>query len=313
MGHLLEGTWYDEAHFPTDEQGAFVRKISSFRQILAADEIEAGRYHLYVSYACPWAHRVLIARAMLGLEEAVSISVSHPLMLEHGWVFTEGDAEIPDPIHGADYLWQVYVKAQADYTGRVTVPALWDRKRGTIVNNESRDILRMFVTDFRKLAKRDIDLSPPALQPEIDRVIDAIYEPINNGVYRSGFAVTQDAYESAVAEVFEALEHWEAILGRQRYLCGSQLTEADICLFTTLFRFDLVYVTHFKCNLKRIVDYPNLWGFVREIYALPGVAETCRIDHIKRHYFSSHKSINPTGIVPRGPIVDFAAPHGRTG
>lgn len=273
--------------------------------------LEAGRYHLYVSLACPWAHRTLIARSLLGLEESTSISVSHPLMLEHGWVFREGDAEIPDPHLGIDYLWQLYVAADPTFTGRVTVPVLWDRERATIVNNESREILRMLTTEFRPLWTREVELCPEDLREEIDRVIDAIYEPVNNGVYRSGFARSQEAYEEAVTELFDALDHWESVLAGQRYLCGDRLTEADICMFTTLVRFDAVYHTHFKCNIRRVVDYPNLWGFVRDVYQTPHVAETVRFDHIKQHYFGSHETINPTGIVPVGPTIDYTAPHDR--
>lgn len=317
MGQLIEGEWRDEKHFPTDDRGAFVRGKTSFRGRVEDDPkaehpVEAGRYHLYVSYACPWAHRTLIARALLGLEDAISISVSHPLMLEHGWVFREGEAEIPDPVHGVDYLWQVYVKAAPRFTGRVTVPVLWDRRAGTIVNNESREILRMLATDFRRLGKRsELDLSPEDLRSRADAVMDEIYEPINNGVYRAGFARSQEAYEEAVTELFEALARWEEVLSRQRYTCGDRLTEADLCLFTTLFRFDPVYFTHFKCNLRRIVDFPNLWGFVRDIYALPGVAGTCDLRHIKQHYFGSHASVNPSRIVPLGPEIDYGLPHDR--
>jgi putative glutathione S-transferase len=266
---------------------------------------------LYVAHACPWAHRTLIARALLGLEDAISVSLAHPLMLEHGWVFRTGEAPVPDPIHQADYLWQVYVAANPDFTGRVSVPVLWDRKRKTIVNNESRDILQMFSREMRAVAQREIDLAPPDRREEIERVIDAIYQPINNGVYRAGFAKSQAAHERAVIELFDALDHWEDVLSRQRYTCGNVFTEADICLFTTLFRFDIVYVTHFKCNVRRVVDYPNLWGFVRDIYEMHGVARTCDIARTKQHYFGSHPSVNPTGIIPLGPAIDYDAPHGR--
>mgnify|MGYP002619508576 CR=1 FL=1 len=273
--------------------------------------LEAGRYHLYVSLACPWAHRTLIARSLLGLEKALSISVSHPLMLDNGWDFRSGRAEVPDPHLHVDYLWQLYVAAEPAYTGRVTVPVLWDRERSTIVNNESREILRMLSTEFRPLWTRERDLCPDDLREEIDRVIAEIYDPINDGVYRTGFAISQQAYEEAVAKLFDALDHWESVLANQRYTCGDRLTEADICLFTTLVRFDPVYFTHFKCNVRRIVDYPNLWGFVRDVYQTPGVAETVRLDHIKQHYFGSHETINPTGIVPVGPAIDFDSPHDR--
>jgi glutathionyl-hydroquinone reductase len=241
----------------------------------------------------------------------VSISVSHPLMLDQGWVFSEGEAEIPDPHLGVDFLWQLYVAARPDYTGRATVPVLWDRERRTIVDNESREILRMLTTEFRPLWTREVELCPEDLRGEIDRTLDAIYEPINNGVYRSGFARSQEAYEEAVTELFEALDHWDSVLAGQRYMCGDRLTEADICMFTTLVRFDPVYYTHFKCNVRRIVDYPNLWGFVRDIYQTPGVASTVRLDHIKAHYFGSHETINPSRIVPVGPALDYTAPHER--
>lgn len=314
MGHLIEGQWRTESHFPTDERGAFVRNKTAFRDRVGEGtrfEVEPNRYHLYVSLACPWAHRILIARALLGLEDAISVSISHPLMLEDGWVFSKEKAEIPDTVLGVDYLWQVYTRAKADFTGRVTVPVLWDRKHATIVNNESRELLRMLVTDFAPLHTVKLELSPRSLRSNIDETLDAIYEPINNGVYRAGFATSQDAYEDAVNELFAALDHWEGVLSKQRFTCGNQLTEADICLFTTLLRFDSVYVTHFKCNIRRIVDYPNLWGFVRDVYQTPGVAETCRLDHIKQHYYGSHPSVNPSGIVPVGPEVDFDLPHQR--
>lgn len=303
-------------HFPTDDDGAFVRGETAFRKVITADGSSGfgagrGRYHLYVSYACPWAHRVLIARALYGLEDAISVAVSHPLMLEEGWQFGSGHSEVPDEVLGVDSLWQVYAKADPHYSGRVTVPVLWDRETSTIVNNESRELIRMLGEPFAAFHGNDIDLCPAELQSEIDGVLDRIYNPINNGVYRSGFARTQAAYEAAVRELFEALDTWEEILGRQRYTAGDRLTEADICLFTTLVRFDVVYATHFKCNIRRIVDYPNLWGFVRDVYQTPGVAETCDFRHIKQHYFGSHESVNPTRIVPVGPAIDFDLPHGR--
>ena len=316
MGHLFEGVWRTEDHFPTDADGRFVRKSSSFRNWVRADGStpyapEPGRYHLYVSYACPWAHRTLIARALLGLEEAISVSVCHPLMLEHGWVFAEGKADVPDTVNGIDYLHQLYTRADASYTGRATVPVLWDRKTETLVNNESRDILRMLSTEFRALRTREHELAPDDLVGEIDETAASFYDTVNNGVYRSGFARSQAAYEEAVLQLFDALDHWEAHLGRHRYLVGDRFTEADICLFPTLLRFDPVYVTHFKCNIRRVVDYPNLWGYTREIYQMPGVAETCNLGHIKQHYFGSHPSVNPSGLVPLGPVLDYDAPHGR--
>lgn len=316
MGHLLDGQWRTEDHFPTDADGHFVRPMSSFREWVRADGStrfapEAGRYHLYVSYACPWAHRTLIARALLGLEDVISVSVCHPLMLDQGWVFAEGQAEIPDTVNGTDFLHQLYTKADPNYSGRVTVPALWDKTHGTIVNNESRDILRMLTTEFRALWTREVELAPADLVPAIDDVAASFYEPINNGVYRSGFARSQQAYEGAVTQLFAALDRWEAHLGQHRYLVGDRFTEADICLFPTLLRFDPVYVSHFKCNLRRLVDYPNLWAYTRDIYQTPGVAQTCNLHHIKDHYFRSHASVNPSGVVPMGPEIDFDAPHER--
>ena len=316
MGHLLEGVWRTEDHFPTDKNGSFVRKSSSFREHVRADgssqyPLEAGRYHLYVSYACPWAHRTLIARALLGLEDVISVSVCHPLMLDQGWVFSEGKAEVPDTVNGIDFLHQLYVRADPHFTGRATVPVLWDTVSKTIVNNESRDILRMLTTEFRPLWTREVELAPAPLLAQIDETAASFYDSINNGVYRSGFARTQQAYEDAVKPLFAALDHWEAHLSNNRYLLGDRFTEADLCLFPTLLRFDPVYVGHFKCNLRRLVDYPNLWAYTRDIYQMPGVAQTCNLRHIKEHYFGSHPSVNPSGIVPLGPMLDYDEPQGR--
>jgi putative glutathione S-transferase len=316
MGHLDHGRWIAGQEFPTDKGGAFVRNTTTFRGRVTADgssghPVEAGRYHLYVSYACPWAHRTLIARSLLGLDAAISVSVVNPYMGDSGWTFEPFDGVVPDPIHGAQYLWQVYTAADREHTGRVTVPVLWDRVAKTIVSNESREILRMFATELVTLGHGRVQLSPPEKRAEIDAAIDAIYQPINNGVYRSGFARTQAAYDAAVVELFEALDHWERELAGRRFMVGSTLTEADICLFTTLLRFDPVYHGHFKCNLRRIADYPALWGFTRDMYQTPGVADVCRLDHIKLHYYASHLHVNPTGIVPRGPILDHDAPHDR--
>ncbi len=317
MGRMLDGTWYREDQFPTDKGGRFVRPATVFRDTLsskpnATHPAVAGRYHLYVAWACPWAHRVLIGRALLGLESAISICAAHAHMGDDGWVFTEGEAEIPDAVGGVDFLWQAYAKADPKFSGRATVPVLWDRERAVIVNNESRQILRMLGTEMTALHRPDApDLCPVGLRDRIDEVIDAIYEPINNGVYRAGFARTQSAHEEAVTELFAALDHWEGVLARQRWLCGEHFTEADICLFTTLVRFDSVYVTHFKCNVRRLVEYPALWGFCRDVYQQPGVAATVHLPHTKRHYFGSHGSINPAGLVPLGPTIDFDAPHDR--
>ena len=314
MGRLVEGQWTTEWYEP-DAEGRFVRSQTRFHGRVGVDgpfAPAADRYHLYVSYACPWAHRTLIMRALKGLERAIDISVVDHFMGDEGWRF---DPAVPgataDAVLGTRYLRDVYTHADPQYTGRVTVPILWDKRGGTIVNNESREIVRMLDHAFTGVAERDVDFVPIELRAEVERVIDAIYEPINNGVYKAGFASSQRAYEEAVVTLFEALDHWEGVLGRQRWLAGGRMTEADIFLFTTLIRFDSVYHTHFKCNRRRIVDYPNLWGFVREIYQLPGVAQTCNFEHIRKHYYGSHPQINPTRIVAIGPQLELDAPHGR--
>ena len=316
MGELVEGRWKGGQTQPSDQSGAFVRGTTAFRRWVKADgsspfAVEAGRYHLYVAHACPWAHRTLIARALLGLEEAISISIVHPLMLDEGWVFRDEPGLIPDSELGARALHEIYVAADPKISGKATVPVLWDRQQKTIVNNESREILRMLSTEFRALQTRPRELSPASLRARIDEALDAIYTPINNGVYRAGFARTQAAYDRAVGELFAALDHWEGVLARQRFTCGDVLTEADIALFTTLFRFDLVYVTHFKCNLRRLTAYPNLFGFVRDVYQTEGVAATCDIPRIKQHYYGSHGFINPERIVPIGFEIDYDAAHSR--
>jgi len=316
MGKLINGVWHDVWYDTTSTGGRFVRQDSAFRHRVTADgssgfPAAAGRYHLYVSYACPWAHRTLIFRALKGLEEHISISVVNPLMLESGWTFSPGDGVIPDPIGGADYLHQVYTRAKPDYTGRVTVPVLWDTETSTIVNNESAEIIRMFNREFDGVGATGPDFCPPELEDEIEAVNELVYANINNGVYRAGFATTQSAYEEAVGALFDALDEIESRLGRRRYLVGDRITEADWRLFTTLLRFDPVYVGHFKCNLRRIVDYPNLWAYTRELYQVPGVADTVQMDHIKRHYYGSHTTINPSGVVPVGPEIDYWEPHGR--
>jgi putative glutathione S-transferase len=316
MGRLVDGQWTTEWYTP-DAEGRFVRSQTRFREWIRADgrfTAAAGRYHLYVSWACPWAHRTLIMRALKGLERAIDVSVVDHFMGDEGWRFDPTVlGATADKLFGARYLRDVYTRADPKYTGRVTVPVLWDQQNNTIVNNESRELVRMFDHEFGGIAEHDIDLAPLELRAEVDRVINVIYEPINNGVYKAGFATTQRAYDEAVATLFEALDHWEGVLSRQHWLAGERLTEADIFLFTTLIRFDLVYHTHFKCNRKRIVDYPNLWGFVREIYQLPGVAQTCNFEHIRRHYYASHERINPCRIVAIGPQLDLWAPHGRGG
>ena len=318
MGGLLKnGEWTTKEAWENNDDGEFDRQTSAFRDRIEKGgrfEPQKGRYHLYVSYACPWAHRTLITRALKGLEDAVSISVVHYFMGDDGWTFEDAEGTIPDPILDADYLRELYVEADSGFTGRVTVPVLWDREHATIVNNESAEIMRMFDVDFDALAKREVDLYPHPLQDEIDQTIDAIYEPINNGVYRCGFAGTQGAYDKAFDTLFSALDHWDAHLAEHRYLCGERLTEADICMFTTLVRFDPVYYVHFKCNGRHIFEYENLSGYMREIYQLPGVAQTVNMTHIKRHYYSSHENINPKRFVAKGPLdhdTILTAPHGR--
>lgn len=305
------------------EKGEFVRTVSSFRNWITPDgspgptgdggfAAEQDRYHLYVSYACPWAHRTLIFRALKGLEDVISVSVVHPLMPEESWVFAEYPGATKDQVNGAKYLYENYLKANSDFNGLVTVPVLWDKKRETIVNNESSEIIRMLNSAFNSFAKNeDLDLYPEALREEIEAINKPIYDNVNNGVYRAGFATTQAAYNRAFDRLFNTLDELEERLSKQRYLLGNQITEADWRLFTTLVRFDPVYYNHFKTNKKRLIDYPNLWAYTRELYQIPGVADTVNMDHIKYHYFASHQSINPTRIVPKGPEVDFMQPHGR--
>lgn len=312
MGHLVDGQWRTDWYAP-DEKGRFQRPRTKFRAWVRADgstpfEVEAGRYHVYASTACPWAHRVLITRALRGLEHAISVTIVDPHMGDDGWPF---HVDRPDPLGESRFLRDVYLRAKPDYTGRVTVPVLWDRRHATIVSNESREVMRMLDVEMAALATRGASLAPPELRQRVDEVLDAIYEPINNGVYRAGFATTQAAYEDACRELFEALDRWNAVLERQRFLCGDVMTEADIALFTTLLRFDLVYYSHFKCNLRRVRDYPALWGFVRDVYQTPGVRETCDLDAIKTHYYWSQTTVNPTRIVPLGPTLELESPHGR--
>lgn len=323
MGLLVEGKWQDQWYDTEATGGRFQRDLSRFRNWVTIDgsagpsgsdgfKAEPNRYHLYVSLACPWAHRTLIFRKLKGLEDMISVSAVHPLMHENGWTFQDGPGVIADPIFNADYMYQVYTAAQSDYTGRVTVPVLWDKKNNTIVSNESSEIIRMFNSAFDEVgANKDVNFLPEDLRVEIDELNDFIYPNINNGVYKSGFATTQEAYDEAVVDLFKALDTIEARLENNRYLTGDSITEADWRLFTTLIRFDPVYVGHFKCNIRRIVDYPNLWGYTRDLYQVPGVAETVNMDHIKSHYYGSHDTINPTLIVPRGPDIDFMSAHGR--
>ena len=323
MGLLVEGKWQDQWYDTEATGGRFQRDLSRFRSWVTVDgsagpsgsdgfKAEPNRYHLYVSLACPWAHRTLIFRKLKGLEDMISVSAVHPLMHENGWTFQDGPGVIADPIFNADYMYQIYTAAQSDYTGRVTVPVLWDKKTNTIVSNESSEIIRMFNSAFDEVgANKDVNFLPEDLRGEIDELNDFIYPNINNGVYKSGFATTQEAYDEAVVDLFKALDTIEARLENNRYLTGDNITEADWRLFTTLIRFDPVYVGHFKCNIRRIVDYPNLWGYTRDLYQVPGVAETVNMDHIKSHYYGSHDTINPTLIVPRGPDIDFMSAHGR--
>ena len=315
LGILKNGQWVSQKD-QEDSEGKFIRPSTTFRDQITADassglKAEAGRYHLYISWACPWACRTAILHQLKGLQDVIGLSVVAAEIAQNSWEFGDEPGCIPDTVNGTQYLWQLYLKADPNYSGRVTVPVLWDIQNRTIVNNESREIIRMFDTEFNAFAKQNINFYPEHLQKVIDETIDTIYQPINNGVYRAGFATTQSAYDEAVTELFTALDYWEKILGNQRYLCGNEITEADWCMFTTLFRFDVVYYVHFKCNLRRIVDYPNLWNYLKELYQLPGVKETCNLDHIKRHYYKSHPQVNPTRIVPKGPLIDFDAPHNR--
>lgn len=317
MGLLVDGVWTDQWYDTKSTGGRFVRKDASFRNWITPDgaagssgkggfKAEAGRYHLFVSYACPWAHRAMVFRKLKGLEDLISLSAVQPLMLENGWEFAE-----TEPVAGAKYAWNIYAKADPSYTGRATVPILWDKHQNTIVSNESSEIIRMFNSAFDDLTGSELDFYPAALRIEIDEVNERIYHTLNNGVYKSGFATTQEAYEEAVTALFDTLDFLEDRLSTRRYLAGEQLTEADWRLFTTLVRFDAVYVGHFKCNIRRIADYPNLSNYLLELYQVPGVAETVDMPTIKQHYYGSHESVNPTRIVPVGPDLDFLAPHNR--
>jgi putative glutathione S-transferase len=314
-GIMVNGKWRTK-RTDQDSSGKFNPIPTNFRDRITADgssgfKAEAGRYHLYVALGCPWAHRTLMMRNLKGLEDAIGLSIVDPIMSDQGWAFSEEPGAIPDFVNNAHYLQEIYIKAKSNYTGRITVPVLWDRETQTIVNNESREIIRMLDVEFGAIAKNDIDLYPQALRTTIDQTLDAIFLPINAGVYRSGFATSQSAYEEAVTELFQNLDHWEKVLNQQRYLCGNQLTEADLCMFATLIRFDSVYHGHFKCNLKRIVDYPNLWNYLKDVYQFPGIQETCNLDHIKRGYHTSMPEINPNQIVPKGPLINFKESHDR--
>jgi glutathionyl-hydroquinone reductase len=316
MGFLLNGVWSQESAFPTDHDGRFVRPSAPIRDWVTADgsagpsgaggfKAEKGRYHLYISLACPWAHRVLIFRKLKGLEGMIGLSVVHWHMAENGWTFEDGPGVVPDPVHHAHFLHQIYTASQPDYTGRVTVPVLWDLGTGKIVNNESSEIIRMFNSAFDGLGAAPGDFYPEALRGEIDALNARIYPNVNNGVYRSGFARSQAAYEEAVRGLFATLDWLDEHLAMHHWLCGERLTEADWRLFTTLIRFDAVYVGHFKCNIRRIADYANLTRYLRDLYAQPGIAETVNFHHIKNHYYGSHPQLNPSGIVPVGPELEL--------
>jgi glutathionyl-hydroquinone reductase len=322
MGLLVDGVWQDEQYAERAPTGRFVRPATRFRNWVTEDgspgptgeggfPAARGRYHLYVALACPWAHRTVIMRELKGLNDVVSLSVVEPLYGPHGWRFGTSPGTIPDTVNGASELAEIYLLANPRYSGRVSVPVLWDKERRTIVNNESAEIIRMLNGAFGRFTNVRTDYYPAPLREEIDRINAFVYENINNGVYRTGFATTQEAYEEAFHAVFNALKEIEQRLSRQRYLAGGEITEADWRLFTTLIRFDAVYHGHFKCNLRRIIDYPNMSNYLRDLYQQPGIAATVNMDHIKRHYYGSHRHLNPTGIVPLGPQLDFSAPHDR--
>ncbi|MGH1330460.1 MAG: glutathione S-transferase family protein [Paracoccaceae bacterium] len=323
MGFLKDGEWHDQWYDTKETGGAFQRSVTTFRNWITPDgskgpsgtdgfKAESGRYHLYVSLACPWAHRTLIFRALKGLSDHISISVVHPDMLSDGWTFeTDFPGATGDTLHGLPFARDIYLRADPNISGRVTVPILWDKQRQTIVSNESAEIIRMFNSAFDGITGNRLDFWPAAQRDAIEAVNARIYDTVNNGVYKAGFATTQRAYDAAITPLFESLEWLETRLQTNRYLMGDQITEADWRLVTTLFRFDPVYHGHFKCNRKRLVDFPNLWAYTRELYQWDGVAETVNFDHITRHYYYSHDTINPHRIVPIGPDLDWLAPHGR--
>lgn len=317
MGLLVDGVWHDEWYDTKSTGGRFIRTDSQFRHWVTTDgsagptgeagfKAEKGRYHLYLSYACPWAHRTLIMRHLKGLEDFISVSFVSPYMLEKGWTFEDYPGVIGDPIHHAKYLYEVYLAANSNYSGRVTVPVLWDKQTETIVNNESSEIIRMLNSAFDEIGAKPGNYSPEEWLEEIDKMNELVYDNVNNGVYKAGFATEQSVYEEEVSRLFETLDKLELHLEDRTYLVGDQLTEADIRLWTTLIRFDPVYFGHFKCNIRPLVDYPNLWYFTRMIYNLEGIAETVNMDHIQHHYYGSHPTINPNGIVPVGPELDYS-------
>ena len=322
MGLLQDGKWVDQWYDTESSGGHFVRKAPQFRSWVTVDgtagpsgdggfKAESGRYHLYVSLACPWAHRTLIFRALKELEQMISVSVVHWYMAEDGWTFAAGDGVLPDTVNDAQLMHEVYTKAMSDYSGRVTVPVLWDKQTKTIVSNESSEIIRMFNSAFDGIGAKAGDYYPPDMRSETDSLNERIYATVNNGVYQCGFATTQAAYQEAVTPLFDTLDWLEDRLRSKRYLTGDQITEADWRLFTTLIRFDAVYVGHFKCNIRRIADYPNLFEYLRDLYQQPGIAKTVNMEHIKRHYYESHETINPSRVVPQVPVIDFTVPHNR--
>lgn len=317
MGLLVDGKWHNKWYDTEKNDGRFIREESQFRNWITPDgsagpsgeagfKAEAGRYHLYISNACPWANRTMIMRKLKGLEEMISVSVVHPLMAENGWTFEPEKDVVADPVIVANYLYELYTHVEPAYSGRVTVPVLYDLKQDKIVNNESSEIMRMLNSAFDDVGAKEGDYYPEDLREDIDAINEKVYGAVNNGVYKAGFATKQKVYEEEVTKLFERLDELENMLEEKAYLTGDRLTEADIRLFTTLVRFDSVYYTHFKCNTQRITDYPNLWHYTRKIYNLGGISETINFRHIKEHYFASHKTINPTGIVPVGPDLDFS-------
>lgn len=317
MGLLVDGKWHDQWYDTEGNGGRFIRQESQFRNWITPDgsagpsgesgfKAEPNRYHLYVALACPWANRTLIMRKLKGLEDTISVSVVNPLMAENGWTFEPEEGVVPDPVIDATFLYEVYTHVEPDYSGRVTVPVLYDLKQNKIVNNESSEIMRILNSAFDEVGAKEGDYYPEELRSEIDEINDKVYPSVNNGVYKAGFATKQEVYEEEVANLFDALDELEERLGKNRYLVGDQITEADWRLFTTLIRFDSVYYGHFKCNIKQLTDYKNLWRYTRELYNWPGIAETVNFKHIKEHYYRSHKNINPTGIVPVGPELDFS-------
>lgn len=317
MGILVDGTWHADGRDSTTEDGEYQRDEAAFRNTITSDPgarfpAEPHRYHVYISRACPWAHGAALVRRLTGLHDVISMDIVDPIRSANGWKFTpDKDGCTPDTVNGVEYLREVYTVADPEYTGRVSVPVLWDTQRETIVSNESVEIMRMLDRAFDDHKRQSVSLVPDGKEAEVDRIVRELYDHINNGVYRAGFARSQSAYDEAVDALFDALDHWEDVLDTQRFLAGGELTLADLRLFPTLVRFDHVYHTHFKCNVRRIADYPNLRNYTRELYQLPGVATTVNMTHIKEHYYRTHRSLNPSAIVARGPEIDFTEPHDR--